>query len=43
MLDLSQIYNGPYRDHAAMRLTVQTMSDVKSITGCPGQPPLKAG
>jgi CoA:oxalate CoA-transferase len=34
---------GPYRDLAAMDLTVQAMSGVMSITGYPDRPPVKAG
>ena len=35
--------SGPYRDYAAMDLTVQAMSGTMSITGFPDQPPVKAG
>jgi CoA:oxalate CoA-transferase len=35
--------SGPYRDFAAMDLTVQAMAGVMSITGYPDQPPVKAG
>lgn len=34
---------GPYRDYPAMDLTVQAMSGIMSVTGFPGQPPVKAG
>jgi CoA:oxalate CoA-transferase len=34
---------GPYREFAAMDLTVQAMAGVMSITGFPDQPPVKAG
>lgn len=34
---------GPYRDYAAMDITVQAMSGVMSVTGWPDQPPVKAG
>ncbi len=35
--------NGPYRDYPAMDLTAQAMSGIMSVTGHPGEPPLKAG
>ncbi len=35
--------DGPYRDYPAMDLTVQAMSGIMSVTGYPGEPPLKAG
>lgn len=35
--------DGPYRDYPAMDLTVQAMSGIMSVTGFPGEPPLKAG
>lgn len=35
--------SGPYRDFAAMDLTVQAMAGVMATTGFPGQPPVKAG
>jgi CoA:oxalate CoA-transferase len=35
--------SGPYRDFAAMDLTVQAMAGVMSITGFPENPPVKAG
>lgn len=34
---------GPYRDFAAMDLTVQAMAGIMSITGFPDRPPVKAG
>lgn len=34
---------GPYKDLAAMDLTVQAMTGVMSATGFPDQPPVKAG
>jgi CoA:oxalate CoA-transferase len=34
---------GPYRDYAAMDLTVQAMAGIMSITGFPDGPPVKAG
>ncbi len=34
---------GPYREFAAMDLTVQAMAGIMSITGYPDQPPVKAG
>lgn len=34
---------GPYRDFAAMDLTVQAMAGVMSVTGFPDRPPVKAG
>jgi CoA:oxalate CoA-transferase len=34
---------GPYRDFAAMDLTVQAMAGIMSITGFPDQPPVKSG
>jgi crotonobetainyl-CoA:carnitine CoA-transferase CaiB-like acyl-CoA transferase len=34
---------GPYRDFAAMDLTVQAIAGVMSITGFPDRPPVKAG
>jgi CoA:oxalate CoA-transferase len=35
--------SGPYREFAAMDLTVQAMAGIMSITGYPDQPPVKAG
>jgi formyl-CoA transferase len=35
--------DGPYRNYPAMDLTVQAMSGIMSVTGFPGEPPLKAG
>jgi len=35
--------DGPYRDYPAMDLTIQAMSGLMSITGFPGEPPVKAG
>ena len=35
--------SGPYRDFAAMDLTVQAISGVMSVTGWPDRPPVKAG
>jgi CoA:oxalate CoA-transferase len=35
--------SGPYRDFAAMDLTVQAMAGIMSITGFPDRPPVKAG
>jgi CoA:oxalate CoA-transferase len=35
--------SGPYRDFAAMDLTVQAMVGTMSVTGFPDQPPVKAG
>jgi crotonobetainyl-CoA:carnitine CoA-transferase CaiB-like acyl-CoA transferase len=35
--------SGPYRDLAAMDLTVQAMAGIMSITGFPDRPPVKAG
>jgi crotonobetainyl-CoA:carnitine CoA-transferase CaiB-like acyl-CoA transferase len=35
--------SGPYRDFAAMDLTVQAMAGIMSVTGFPDQPPVKAG
>jgi CoA:oxalate CoA-transferase len=34
---------GPYRDFAAMDLTVQAIAGIMSITGFPDRPPVKAG
>ena len=34
---------GPYRDYAAMDLTVQAMAGIMSVTGFPDRPPVKAG
>ena len=34
---------GPYRDYAAMDLTVQAIAGIMSITGFPDRPPVKAG
>jgi crotonobetainyl-CoA:carnitine CoA-transferase CaiB-like acyl-CoA transferase len=34
---------GPYRDYAAMDLTVQAMAGVMSVTGWPDRPPVKTG
>jgi crotonobetainyl-CoA:carnitine CoA-transferase CaiB-like acyl-CoA transferase len=34
---------GPYRDFAAMDLTVQAMAGIMSTTGFPDRPPVKAG
>jgi CoA:oxalate CoA-transferase len=34
---------GPYRDYAAMDITVQAMAGIMSITGFPDHPPVKAG
>jgi CoA:oxalate CoA-transferase len=36
-------HSGPYRDFAAMDLTVQAMSGVMTMTGWPDRPPVKAG
>jgi CoA:oxalate CoA-transferase len=35
--------SGPYRDYAAMDLTVQAMAGIMSTTGFPDRPPVKAG
>lgn len=35
--------SGPYRDYAAMDLTVQAMAATMSTTGFPDRPPVKAG
>jgi crotonobetainyl-CoA:carnitine CoA-transferase CaiB-like acyl-CoA transferase len=35
--------SGPYRDFAAMDLTVQAMAGIMSVTGFPDRPPVKAG
>lgn len=35
--------SGPYRDYAAMDLSVQAMSGVLAVTGFPDAPPVKAG
>jgi CoA:oxalate CoA-transferase len=35
--------SGPYRDFAAMDLTVQAMAGTMSVTGFPDRPPVKAG
>lgn len=35
--------SGPYRDFAAMDLTVQAMAGIMSVTGWPDRPPVKAG
>jgi crotonobetainyl-CoA:carnitine CoA-transferase CaiB-like acyl-CoA transferase len=35
--------SGPYRDFAAMDLTVQAIAGIMSITGFPDRPPVKAG
>lgn len=35
--------SGPYRDYAAMDLTVQAMAGTMSTTGFPDRPPVKAG
>jgi crotonobetainyl-CoA:carnitine CoA-transferase CaiB-like acyl-CoA transferase len=35
--------SGPYRDYAAMDLTVQAMAGTMSTTGYPDRPPVKAG
>lgn len=35
--------SGPYRDHAAMDLTVQAMAGIMTTTGFPDHPPVKAG
>jgi crotonobetainyl-CoA:carnitine CoA-transferase CaiB-like acyl-CoA transferase len=35
--------SGPYRDFAAMDLTVQAMAGIMATTGFPDQPPVKAG
>lgn len=34
---------GPYRDFAAMDLTVQAIAGIMSVTGYPDRPPVKAG
>lgn len=34
---------GPYRDYAAMDLTVQAMAGIMATTGFPDRPPVKAG
>lgn len=36
-------HSGPYRDFAAMDLTIQAMAGIMSITGFPDGPPVKAG
>ena len=36
-------HSGPYRDFAAMDLTVQAMAGIMSVTGFPDRPPVKAG
>ncbi|QEC50757.1 CoA transferase [Baekduia soli] len=36
-------HSGPYRDFAAMDLTIQAMAGIMSVTGFPDRPPVKAG